>query len=160
MSEQSSLLFDEDDHADEALADVVPETVNWRSLDREEAAGEWEKLHDWVSWVVVRYQLPMTTLPRCWYAHGPFVEELSALRTSWVLAYVTPGRSGQAGVDWHVHFANALLRLRMWGALVAGQCEGGKAHSAKLMFSSTGWTLSDCFEQLPARREPDPSADE
>jgi hypothetical protein len=137
-------MFDENGEVNDVdLKNLMPETVNWRDISDEDAAIEGKELHEWVSWLVPRYQLPASAVPRCWFRHGPFIEELSALRTSWMLAYITPGRSGQVGVDWHIHLANALVRMRMWNGIVSGPCAGGKNHSDKLMFTDPGWNFSD-----------------
>jgi hypothetical protein len=52
--------------------------VDWYTLPDTNAADEWERLRRWVEWVTVRYNIPQTVVPVCWYQHGALVEELSA----------------------------------------------------------------------------------
>jgi hypothetical protein len=94
-----------------ALADtwqLVP--VCWKTLDRASAAREWAALADWVRWLATRYALATRTIPPCWYHHGGIVEELSALRTSWLAAFAPDARLG-AALDWHHMFDGTRSRL-------------------------------------------------
>jgi hypothetical protein len=71
----------------------------------------------WVDWLVSRYQLGHV-IPPCWWAHGPMVEELSALETAWRGAYSYNGVAPDSGVIWHEHLARCLARLHSgtWNA--------------------------------------------
>ncbi|MCW2599457.1 MAG: hypothetical protein JWM02_1286 [Frankiales bacterium] len=87
--------------------------VNWAALDLNHAAERWSILTDWVDWLRDRYQL-RETLPACWYAHPPQLEELSALRSSWVGAYLDPEAHAGDGSAWHDLLDRTLQRLREW----------------------------------------------
>jgi hypothetical protein len=67
----------------------------------------------WVDWLVTRYQLGHV-IPPCWWAHGPMVEELSALETAWRGAYGYNSVAPDSGVIWHEHLARCLVRLQEW----------------------------------------------
>lgn len=95
--------------------------VSWRELRDEEAAREWKLLRAFVEWVTVRYQLPISTVPTCWYRHPALVEELSALHTAHLAAFDTTD-AGFGPISWHERFAAALPRLtRAYG----GGCNNG-----------------------------------
>lgn len=87
--------------------------VDWSSLDREQARDEWDRLTEFVDWLVHRYGLA-ETVPACWYRHAPMLEELSALRTGWFGAYVDPMADADAGLAWHENLEKVLLRMREW----------------------------------------------
>lgn len=87
--------------------------VNWAALDDEHAAEQWGLLVDWTDWLRDRYQLH-EQIPACWYAHGPLLEELSALRTAWVGAYLDPHARLQDPSHWHEQLGGTLERLREW----------------------------------------------
>lgn len=57
----------------------------WRYLNRDQARVLAEELRDWVDWLIARYRL--TNIPPCWFEHGDFVEELTALMVAWKAAY-------------------------------------------------------------------------
>lgn len=87
--------------------------VNWEALDEGDAAEQWSVLLDWMDWLRVRYQLH-ERIPSCWYAHGALIEELSALRTAWVGAYLDPQAELDAPARWHELLDKALERIRGW----------------------------------------------
>jgi hypothetical protein len=87
--------------------------VDWSSLDREQARDEWDRLTEFVDWLVQRYGLA-ETIPGCWYRHPPMLEELSALRTGWFGTYVDPTADADAGLAWHENLEKVLLRIREW----------------------------------------------
>lgn len=109
---------------------TIPVTINWRNLSAAEARAAWDDLTEWVDWLVNRYRLPVGVVPTCWVGHGPHVEELSALHTAWVAAYVVATRSPTAGVEWHSQFDHARRRLAHWTTADAGSCAGGRTHTA------------------------------
>lgn len=95
--------------------------VNWRTLTDKDAAEVWEALRDWVEWVTVRYNIPATTIPGCWYQHPALVEELSALHTAHTAAF-DQSDAGYGPIGWHERFHLALPRLaRAYG----GGCTRG-----------------------------------
>jgi hypothetical protein len=92
-----------------------PEVVCWPALppDKEQAVvGE---LVEWVTWLVARYDLDRRTVPECWDRHGAIVEELSALRSSWQLAFSRTAPK-DAPLAWRSGFAQSRARLLDWAA--------------------------------------------
>lgn len=95
--------------------------VNWRTLDDDEARKVWDALRAWVEWASVRYNVPVSVIPNCWYRHPALVEELSALHTAHLAAF-DPSDSGYGPISWHERFAAAATRLtRAYG----GGCNNG-----------------------------------
>jgi hypothetical protein len=99
--------------------------VRWRDLTPADTAAEWTVLRDWVEWVTVRFDIPPTVIPACWWRHGALVEELSALRTAWAAAY-DPTDSGLGPVMWLERWYAAKPRLRN---AYAGSCSNGHKDS-------------------------------
>jgi hypothetical protein len=91
------------------LSRAVP--VCWKLLDHVSAAREWRALAEWVRWLATRYDLAPRTIPPCWYRHGSFVEELSALRTGWLAAFAADAPGG-APLDWHTMLWGTCDRLQ------------------------------------------------
>jgi hypothetical protein len=87
--------------------------VNWASLDAEHAAEQWAVLTAWTDWLRDRYQLH-ESLPTCWHSHGAMVEELSALRSAWVTAYLDPHASPADPASWHDLLDRTRHRLHCW----------------------------------------------
>jgi hypothetical protein len=87
--------------------------VNWAALDPEQAAEQWSLLVDFTDWLRDRYQLH-ERIPACWYAHSPLVEELSALRTAWIGAYLDPQARLDEPLHWHDALDRTLARLHDW----------------------------------------------
>jgi hypothetical protein len=93
---------------------------NWRRLteatQRESTHPARKALEDmvaWVDWLIGRYRLGHT-IPPCWWAHGPMVEELSALEAAWRGAYEAADKPADAGVNWHQQLGQTLLRIEEW----------------------------------------------
>lgn len=104
------------DYVLERLADnpaMGERPVNWAALDAHHAAEQWGLLTDWTDWIRDRYQLH-ETIPACWYAHGPLVEELSALRSAWVGTYLDPEARAGDGSAWHDLLDRTLHRIKRW----------------------------------------------
>jgi len=89
--------------------------VNWRTLAPGEAARVWEALREWVEWFTVRYDIPLTTVPACWYRHGQLVEELSALHTLHQVSF-DPADTGYGPIGFHERLTPALTRLARAGS--------------------------------------------
>jgi hypothetical protein len=85
----------------------------WHSLTRREAADAWKALTSFVDWLVDRYHLE-DTLPGCWYRHGALVDELDALRATWIAAYLNPNGLPTDAAAWLELLARALTRIRDW----------------------------------------------
>lgn len=97
------------------------DTVNWHTLPDQDAAAVWEALREWVEWFTLRYNIPISTVPDCWYQHGHLVEELSALHTAHIAAF-DPTDTGYGPIGWHERLTLALPRLtRAYG----GGCNNG-----------------------------------
>lgn len=95
---------------DEPSAALGGFIVNWRDLDDNQAHTEWVGLRAWVEWLTVRYELPVSMVPNCWWRHGSLVEELSALYAAHQAAFdETDG--GLGPLNWHERFSTALPRL-------------------------------------------------
>lgn len=100
---------------------IGAQTFNWRKLTPEDAPEKWEALRDWVEWFTVRYNIPVSVIPACWWKHGTLVEELSALHVAHDVAFDTSD-TGFGPVSWHERLAIALPRLtRAYG----GGCNTG-----------------------------------
>lgn len=111
--------------ADPRAGDSAPITggngVNWRTLPDENAAERWTLLREWVEWFTVRYQIPISTVPDCWWQHGALVEELSALHLAHNASF-HPSDTGLGPIGWHERLAVTLPRLtRAYG----GGCTNG-----------------------------------
>ncbi|MHB2023228.1 MAG: hypothetical protein ACYCO3_07865 [Mycobacteriales bacterium] len=85
---------------------------NWATLPAEEARIAWAQLAGWVDQLAARYGLH-ETIPACWYAHPPIVEELTALRAAWFAAYHPRAKPDQAAV-WHDALDRVLNRIHGW----------------------------------------------
>lgn len=93
----------------------LPRPIRWDDLEPQAHAAALHDLADWVRWLVVRYAMDQRDVPLCWYRHGALVEELSALRGAWQIAY-DPTQPATAAVDWHATLAYGRQRLREWAA--------------------------------------------
>jgi hypothetical protein len=100
---------------------AVPWPLRWSDLGRDDAAGTWAWVMDWVDWFVDRYQLT-EEIPYCWYRHPPLVEELTALAAAWHAAYDDNGVP-DGPLLWHERLARARDRLRGWDD--ATRCRNG-----------------------------------
>lgn len=87
--------------------------ITWAFLKPGEAQEAMVDLADWVGWLVERYSLDARTVPPCWDYHGALVEELSALRISWITAQTTVA-TGDMPLQWHQAFALSRQRLADW----------------------------------------------
>jgi len=84
--------------------------TNWRELADEDASERWEALREWVEWMTVRYNVPVSVIPACWWKHDRLVEELSALHTAHLAAF-DPSDAGYGPIGWHERLAIAWPRL-------------------------------------------------
>jgi hypothetical protein len=92
---------------------TIPRPVRWSDLTPTEAADHLTTLATWVDWLQDRYQLDQTELPTNWWQHGPLIEELSALKGAWDIAY-DPTQDASAPATWHHTFHTTRKRLRQW----------------------------------------------
>ena len=84
-------------------------------LNETEEADHLDALDDWVTWLTDRYQLDHRVIPPCWTEHGALLEELSALRSSWLHSY-QGSATGDAPLNWHADFWHTRQRLTDWAA--------------------------------------------
>jgi len=132
--------------------DVAPWT--WRELDADGALATWTALSAFVDWLVGRYDLA-DTIPRCWYRHGAFTEELTALWASWTAAYLDAEAAPDAPILWHERFAACRERLAAWdrlGCAARGHREGAPAEWELDVESFTGFVAADCASRPGAQR--------
>jgi hypothetical protein len=116
LEDEILLLRAQVDYLLERLAEspaLVEKPVNWATLDAEQAAEQWTLLTAWTDWLRDRYQLH-ESLPACWYSHGAMVEELTALRSAWVVAYLDPQASPADPASWHDLLDRTRHRLHHW----------------------------------------------
>ena len=95
--------------------------VNWRRLTDADARAAWNDLRAWVEWFVLRYRVPESTVPACWWKHGHLVEELSALHISHTAAF-DASDAGFGPIGWHERLSLAMPRLTR---AYAGGCSNG-----------------------------------
>ncbi len=116
MEDELLLLRAQVDYLLERLAEspeLAERPVNWASLDSQQAAEQWALLIGWTDWLRDRYMLH-AQIPACWYAHGALVEELSALRSAWIGAYLDPHAAAGDPATWHDLLDRTRHRLRAW----------------------------------------------
>lgn len=89
--------------------------VDWRRLPDDEASSEWMLLREWVEWFTVRYNIPVSVVPDCWWKHGSLVEELSALHIAHLAAFDSSD-AGFGAIGWHERLSLAHPRLQRAGA--------------------------------------------
>ncbi|GAC1609918.1 MAG: hypothetical protein NVS3B26_13820 [Mycobacteriales bacterium] len=116
LSDEVALLRAQVDYLLERLADHPTSDsgpVRWARLDSEQAADQWVLLIAWVDWLRDRYGLH-ESVPACWYAHAPLVEELSALRTAWAGAFLSADARPGDPIAWHEILDRTIGRVRRW----------------------------------------------
>lgn len=89
--------------------------VDWRHLSSDESRAAWTALRTWVEWFTVRYGVPISVVPACWWKHGALVEELSALH-NFHQASFDKNDSGYGPLEWHERLAQAQPRLQRAGS--------------------------------------------
>ncbi|MCK6065756.1 MULTISPECIES: hypothetical protein [Microbacterium] len=89
--------------------------VDWRSLSADEARAAWTALRRWVEWFTVRYGVPVSVVPSCWWKHGALVEELSALHVFHQASF-DKNDSGYGPLEWHERLTHAQSRLQHAGS--------------------------------------------
>lgn len=89
--------------------------VDWRHLSSGQSRLAWASLREWVEWFTVRYDVPISIVPNCWWRHGHLVEELSALHTAHLAAFDSSD-TGDGPIGWHERLTLAQSRLQRAGA--------------------------------------------
>jgi hypothetical protein len=93
--------------------DIPPAAFRWDLLNDDDHLAYSRDLARFVDWLVSRYRL-QRQIPSCWWRHGAYVEELSALFTAWRGVMEIPDRSN-SWLIWHEELARLLARLRdLW----------------------------------------------
>ncbi|WP_439593809.1 hypothetical protein [Microbacterium sp.] len=95
---------------DESSEPIAADIINWRYLSSGEAGQVWADLRDWVEWFTVRYHVPPSIVPNCWWQHEQLVEELTALYTAHVVSF-DDADTGLGPIGWHERLAIAMPRL-------------------------------------------------
>lgn len=96
------------------LPDEAKSTASIQTTLMASMAGiDLEHLATWVDWMQERYAATGDWLRPCWWRHGFVVEELAALRTSWLGVYVAdePPVSTSA-LKWHEEAEKCRERIR------------------------------------------------
>jgi hypothetical protein len=121
------------------------QVINWRTLPDDKAREAWEALRGWVEWFTVRYDIPLSTVPDCWYKHPALVEELSALRAAHTVSFDSRD-TGLGPVGFHERLSLALPRLTK--AYAGGCARGHSTHTPRSWSNATdeqewdAWTKS------------------
>lgn len=87
----------------------------WHRLSIEQAEERWWQLYEWVRWLVDRNDIGPKDIPRCWYRHGGYVDELEALRWAWLESY-GPDAKGTDPVWWREVLSRARMRFPAFNA--------------------------------------------
>ncbi|VXB56410.1 conserved hypothetical protein [Arthrobacter sp. 9V] len=86
-------------------------TRRWRDMSPEQAEVVWQRLFEWVRWLVATYQLTASVVPDCWWRHSELVAELYALQRA-EMASFTSDDSGFGPLAFHERLPHAVERLR------------------------------------------------
>lgn len=91
-------------------------TADEEGAQLKKVVAAWQRLDDWVSWLVATYKLT-SIIPTCWPEHPALREELIGLRVAWAGAW-TSGSSHEAIVVWHEKLFHARARMLdgNWGS--------------------------------------------
>jgi hypothetical protein len=142
LEDEILLLRAQVDYLLERLAESPELTegpVNWATLDAQQAAEQWALLIGWTDWLRDRYQLH-EQIPACWFTHGALIEELSALRSAWVGAYLDPQAAAGDPATWHDLLDRTRYRLRTFDR---NGCADGTHRPDLTLPDNTDRTLRD-----------------
>jgi hypothetical protein len=97
------------------------ETDSDQRAQLEQVRAAWQRLTEWVDWLVATYRLA-TAIPACWPEHPTLVEELIGLRVAWVGAW-SDTSTAEAVVLFHERLFKTRTRLidGNWGR---PRCDG------------------------------------
>ena len=98
--------------SDDVEAAPLPPVVAWETLDAESFERELAQLCQWVKWLIELYGVGQDTISDCWYRHPALREELSHLRSAWLLTRHPNAGIGAIGVEWDRHRDMTLTRMR------------------------------------------------
>lgn len=108
-------------------------TVDWRTLNDERAPFEWSALRAWVEWFTVRFDIPPSVVPDCWWKHGEIVEELAALRSAHLQLF-DASDTGIGPITWLQYLSTSLPRLTRAGG---GCTREHREHRSRSWVSAT-----------------------
>ena len=112
--------------------------MDWRHLSGAEARQAWTALREWVEWFTIRYDVPISIVPTCWWKHGHLVEELSALHIAH-LASFDRNDTGYGPLGWHERWAAAQQRLQRAGGGCTSQHHEMKPRSWDAATDEAEW---------------------
>jgi hypothetical protein len=111
---------------------------DWADQDDASAAELTRHLETFVAYLNARYAWNSDqTVPPCWHAHGPLVEELTTLMWSRWAAFSGPDATVDAAQTWHTYTLPAFLsRLAFWiGPQTLPDCRAGNHQPSRLTSS-------------------------
>jgi hypothetical protein len=123
------LMRDDISDVDFVIPATTPGTVvDWQTLADADAPAAWNALREWVEWFTVRYDIPVSTVPACWFRHSHLVDELSALYAAHLVAF-DASDTGFGPIRWHERLSEARPRL---GLAYYSQCsDGHRSHAPR-----------------------------
>lgn len=119
---------------DTSAATLGVEVVNWRTLPDHKAREAWAALRAWVEWFTVRYDIPVSIVPDCWFKHPALVEELSALHAAHTASF-DHRDTGLGPIGFHERLSLALPRLTK--AYAGGCARGHSTHTPRSWSTAT-----------------------
>ena len=91
----------------------ITRSLTRRTIPAERDPVEIADLCEWVDSLVVRYASSGDWLRPCWWRHGFVVEELAALRSSWLAVFdAEQATDPTVGVKWHEEAEGCRERIR------------------------------------------------
>jgi hypothetical protein len=121
-------------HDSSSSASLGIEVVNWRTLPDYKAPAAWAALRAWVEWFTVRYDIPVSTVPDCWFKHPALVEELSALHAAHTASF-DHRDTGLGPIGFHERLSLAVPRLTK--AYAGGCARGHSTHTPRSWSTAT-----------------------
>lgn len=85
--------------------------LRWREIPVEHKVNAWECLRDWVQWFVLTYEVSLSKLPGCWFAHPAAVEELWIAFNAEIKAWEEGLPSSMPMTAWSTYVPGLLARL-------------------------------------------------
>lgn len=141
---------------DSPAATLGIEIVNWRTLPDHKAPAAWKALRAWVEWFTVRYDIPVSTVPDCWFKHPALVEELSALHAAHIVSFDRRD-TGLGPIGFHERLSLALPRLTK---TYAGGCaRGHSTHTPRSWSTATDEQEWDAWTTTAHAHRDTPSGD-
>lgn len=118
--------------------------VSWLTItDPAAARVALAELADWLTRVYLYYPGSLDSLGECWPWHPAAVEELLALRGSWLAAYASPDATPARALDWHDRHDRHLpgvhrrLRATLGDCSLTAHRRGGRADQLRPALPAT-----------------------